>query len=1133
MCGTPLVEQPRQVAMERKVVTVLFCDLVGFTARSDQADPEDVQARISPYHARLRTEIERYGGTVEKFIGDAVMAVFGAPAVHEDDAERAVRAGLTILDAITDLNEQDPGLDLQVRVGIETGEAVVTLGARPEQGEGFVTGDVVNTASRLQGAAPVNSVAVGEGTFAATKDIFEYVALAPVVLKGKAQPVPLWHAVSARARFGTDLTRKFTIAMVGRELERDILIGTFERAVRDASVQLITVVGEPGVGKSRLVAELFSHVEDRPGLVRWRQGRCLPYGEAITFWALGEIVKAEAGILESDDPDTAASKIDGVIPEPHPDAPWLRQRLRPLVGLEAPPADREENFAAWRGFLELLADTHPSIFVFEDLHWADDAFLAFLEHVAEYAQGVPMLVVGTARPELFERAPAWISTARNANRINLAPLSEPDTEALVSNLLGQAAPPAEVRTAILRSSGGNPLYAEEFVRLLKDQDILRKHGSAWAVERGAEIPVPSGVRGLIAARLDTLPRERKDLLQDAAVMGKVFWSGAVSRMGEHDGRQVDEALHELTRKELIRRARMSSVAGETEYAFFHAVLRDVCYAQIPRAARAARHVRAAGWIEEMAGSRVEDYAEILASHYFVALELTTSAGTTDGTKEELQAKSLHYLTLAGDRALGIDVEAAERYYARALDLIPAADLQRPGLLVRHAEALRERGRFPEAARAYEEAIDGLRGQADIQGMAAAMGGYAISLFWLGDARRRAVFDEAVATLEPLGPSPELVKALAEQAGGAMISGDLQVAIAAGDRAIAMATELGAPEPARALGFRGNSRAFLGDAGGVEDMRRALDLAIAQGLGRQVALLHTNLGNALWPLQGPRALLDAAHSGGAFAERRGIEEFVRAAAVQHLTALVALGAYDEARTLASELVARLEVAEAVIGLIEVRAAQVRVQTRQGEYEAAAPLASWAVEKARASGQAQAPVLAFLPAAALRLAVGDAASARRLLAELLPTAAAAGTPEFVANLTEAVSTALGAGDPELAVRIVEAIEPIYPLHEHALIHARALLQEHDGAHHEAAALFADVAVRWRNFEMPWEQAQALLGQARCLLVTGSRTDASAVLRQAREIFVELGATPAIGETDTLLGTVARQAETGHSIPWRAVN
>jgi class 3 adenylate cyclase len=277
-CATPLGQPPGPQAEERKVVTILFCDLVGFTAASDRADPEDVRARIRPYHARLRSEIEGYGGTVEKFIGDAVMAMFGAPTAHEDDPERAVRAGLRIIEAISQLNEDDPGLDLSVRVGIETGEALVALGARPEQGEGIVTGDVVNTASRLQGQAPVNGVAVGEGTYAATKEVFDYQTLEPVALKGKAEPIPIFHATSARARFGSDLAGKLTTPLVGRELERTLLTGTFERAVRDGSVQLVSIVGEPGVGKSRLVAELAAFVDAWPDLIRWRQGRAFPTG---------------------------------------------------------------------------------------------------------------------------------------------------------------------------------------------------------------------------------------------------------------------------------------------------------------------------------------------------------------------------------------------------------------------------------------------------------------------------------------------------------------------------------------------------------------------------------------------------------------------------------------------------------------------------------------------------------------------------------------------------------------------------------------------------------------------------------------------------------------------------------------
>ena len=354
------------------MVTVLFSDLVGFTAASEAADPEDVRARIRPYHARLRQEIERYGGTVEKFIGDAMMAVFGAPIAHEDDAERSVRAGLCILEAIAELNEADPTLALQVRIGMNTGEAVVAMEARPEQGEGMVTGDVVNTASRLQGAAPVNGIACSEQTYRQTERIFEYEELAPVQVKGKADPLPLYRPLRPRARFGSDVTRTHTSPMVGRELEKPLLIGTFERAAQQRSCQLVTIVGEPGVGKSRLSAELFAYIEERPGLVTWRQGRCLPYGDGIAFWALGEIVKAECGILESDSPEEVDAKLERALPQGDPDFAWLKARLAPLVGAGGEPASQEESFTAWRRCLESWADRREMVLVFEDLHWADE-----------------------------------------------------------------------------------------------------------------------------------------------------------------------------------------------------------------------------------------------------------------------------------------------------------------------------------------------------------------------------------------------------------------------------------------------------------------------------------------------------------------------------------------------------------------------------------------------------------------------------------------------------------------------------------------------------------------------------------------------------------------------------------------
>ena len=357
-CGTQLVEPTRSATEERKVVTTLFCDLVGFTAASESADPEDLDRMLAEYFAAARKEVEAFGGIVEKFIGDAVVGVFGVPAAHEDDPERAVRAGLRICEVAEDLTSVGD-VPLRLRVGINTGEAFVRLGVTPGSGEGFFAGDAVNTASRLQAVAPEMGVAVGIGTYEATSAVFDYKELEPAALKGKAEPVRVFWAKAPRSRIGTDLTRTHTTPFIGREIDLAILRGVFDKTRASNAPQLVLVVGEPGIGKSRLVAELRASVGELPDLVTWRQGRCLPYGEGITFWALGEILKAHAGILESDDSATARGKLELVLPEGDERA-WFRQRLLPLLGIEATStAEREELFTAWRRFLEHIAERDP------------------------------------------------------------------------------------------------------------------------------------------------------------------------------------------------------------------------------------------------------------------------------------------------------------------------------------------------------------------------------------------------------------------------------------------------------------------------------------------------------------------------------------------------------------------------------------------------------------------------------------------------------------------------------------------------------------------------------------------------------------------------------------------------------
>ncbi len=539
-CGAgaaaPVMVEP---ARERRVVSILFCDVAGFTAASADADPEDVRARMDAYYGMLRPVIEAFGGTVQKFIGDAVMAVFGAPVAHEDDPERAVRAGLAILGAAEEQNAANPGLDLVVRIGVNTGEAVVDLDVQSGSGEAIALGDTVNTAARIQVAAPVSAVAVAEATFRATEPVFDYEPLDPVVAKGKAEPLAVWRALAPRARLGSDVIRSLATPLVGRRRELAALTDALEESVRARAVRLVTVVAEPGTGKSRLVAELGRFVDTMPLFVVWRQGRCLPFGDGITFWALGEIVKAHAGIYDSDSVEVATAKLEQALPEGE-DRVWLRTRLLPLLGIErGEPGSQQELFSACRRFLEKIAERSPLAIVVEDIHWADEAMLAFLEHLVATTRDVPLLVLCTARPELFQRRPGWGTGLANAETLAVGPLSDDETARLVSILLDRAVLPAATQQLLLERVGGNPLHAEEFVRMLRDRGLVDEHGRLAA---DSEIVVPSSIHALIAARLDTLAPDRKRLLQDAAVIGKVFWAGAAATMGEREPAAVAESL---------------------------------------------------------------------------------------------------------------------------------------------------------------------------------------------------------------------------------------------------------------------------------------------------------------------------------------------------------------------------------------------------------------------------------------------------------------------------------------------------------------------------------------------------------------------------------------------------------------
>jgi class 3 adenylate cyclase/tetratricopeptide (TPR) repeat protein len=1121
-CGSPLATPSRVPGEERKVVTVLFCDLVGFTSRSDRADPEDVGAMLRPYHSRLRGEIERVGGTLDKLIGDAVMAVFGVPAVHEDDPERAVRCALRMLEAIGELNLAHPSLELAVRIGVNTGEALVVL-ARSADSEGVV-GDVVNTAARLQGVAPVNGVVVGETTWRATRALFEYEQLDPVMVKGKADPVPIWRVLRARSRPGVDLTARPATPLIGRGDQLEALRRRCRRAFTDHAAQLVTVLGEPGVGKSRLVRELAATVDAQPELVAWRQGRCRSFGQAVSFWALGEIVKAQAGILESDDPEEGAAKLDAAVRAVSGDAAereWLKARLAPLAGLASAgeaPVGRGESFMAWRRFLQLVAAQSPLILVVEDLHWADDALLDFLEQLAGQAGDSDLLVVVTARPELLDRRPGWGAGRANAETIALVPLSDQQTAKLIASLLGRSMLPAEVQSLLLERAGGNPLYAEEFVRLLTDRGLLTGHGRLAAA---ADLPLPDTVQALIAARLDTLAPEHKLLLQDAAVFGKVFWLGALAAMGEGGQQEVRDGLAELQRKELIRATRLSSVEGEPEYSFWHGFIRDVAYAQIPRTGRSRRHRAAAEWIQALAGDRVVDRAELIAYHFTQALGQARAA--REPGLAELEGPTRDALVLAGDSTMGLDVGRAEAYYRQALALYPPDAPGRSRVAARLGRATFQAGRVAEAAGAYADAIAGFAVEGDMVGQGEALNRLSSVLWTQGEAQRaRDALAGAVTLLEQARPGPELCSAYAQMAMELVMSGHPQEALGWADKALALADELGGlpEERLRALDSRGVARGDLGDLGGMDDLRAALELGLELGAGYDTAVVYNNLIEPLWLSQGPGAALETCQEAVAFTERRGLGEGTAWIRTATLVPLLDLGRWAEA----------VETADAVIAwerdhggqYMSEMASQVkaRVLLWRGELDAARVLVREVLPRARTIDELQLLVPALALAAAVELAAGEPRAARLLVEEVQRVAGDRGGGRWYLgqHVAELVRVCVGLGQPATAATLAAQANDGVARNRHALLTAHAVLAEADGALDEAVVAYDEAASRWADFGHRLERARALLGAGRCLLTLG-RPEGRLRLREARSALATLDAKPLLAEAEAALDDTAQ--------------
>jgi tetratricopeptide (TPR) repeat protein len=957
-----------------------------------------------------------------------------------------------------------------------------------------------------------------------------------VQVKGKADPVPVWRLEGARSRTGIEAVRRSAAPFVGRRAELELLEGLFERTLAERTVRLVTVVGEPGVGKSRFVSELAAHADARPELVTWRQGRCLPYGDGITFWALGEIVKAQAGILETDPPAQATAKLQAAVAHLVPDpseGEWLRARLAPLLGIADPDAvkaERAELFAAWRRFVEALAAANPLVLVIEDLHWADPAMLEFLQHLAERASGLPLLIVATARPELLERHPGWGDANPAATRIPLEALTDLETARLVAALVGQALLPLGVQALLLERAGGNPLYAEEFARLLADQGLVAENQVEGEVATVPDIPVPETVHGLIAARLDTLAPEVRALVQDAAVVGRVFWPGAVAAMGDDRGsgglkpsppvepsRDVEAGLAELERKQLVQRARTTSVQHQDEYVFWHALVRDVAYAQIPRAGRARRHQAVAEWVEAVAGERVGDLAEVVAHHYGQALAYARAAREPQEQIDKLVEPTRRFLILAGDRTINLDLDRARAYYRQAVELGQPRDPERPHLLVRTGRVAFQSGDYPEAVAVYKEAIADLRRAGDTQVLGATLGRLATVYWNQGDTRRaNAVLTEAIELLEREPPGAELVSAYNRMAGDRVVAGHASEALEWADKALAMADDLGGLPRLRprVLDARGMARCDLGDFGGMEDLRSGLALGLELGSGYDTAVLYNNLAEPVWLVEGPEAALAVCEEGVDFAERRGLSEAAMWLRASTLGPLLDLGRWEESVALADEAIAWDLAHGGDYLAIGCRRYVTQVLTWQGDLLAARDLATRVLPRAREIDDLQQLVPALVNSALVERASGREAAALALVEEAAAiTAERAGGRRFLGqHLADMVRVAARPA-PALARDLLATAEPTATRYRLAAATAGAVLAEVSGDPDTAAAGYAEAAAGWTAYTQVLERALALLGRGRCLTAMGD-PDAAEVLRVAADQLTTLGARPAAAEAAALL-------------------
>jgi class 3 adenylate cyclase/tetratricopeptide (TPR) repeat protein len=698
-CGTELAPAESERREVRKVVTVLFADVTGSTALGERLDPESLRHVMSRYFDAMRAVIERHGGTVEKFIGDAVMAVFGIPVLHEDDALRALRAAAEATTALSDLNEElsrDYGTILEARIGVNTGEVVTGTEER------LATGDAVNVAARLEQSAEPGEVLVGQGTYRLARDAVVVEPVEPLTLKGKSDLVAAYRLVSVTP--GVEgVIRRQDSPLVGRTGELELLRQAMERVIREQGCHLFTVLGPAGIGKTRMVEEFLASLGEGAAMIR---GRCLPYGEGITYWPVAEAIRGVAGITDDDRPEAARAKVEALVAG-ESDAPRIVEQVAGVLGLTSGSGAADEVPWAVRKLLEAVARNRPAVVVIDDAHWAETALLDLVEHIADWTRDAPILLFCLARQELLDQRPGWGGGKVNATSILLEALSLEETEELVANLLGEATLDESSKRRIAEASEGNPLFAEQLVAMLIDDGTLRRNNGRWLPSTDlSTVSVPPTIQALLSARLDRLGTEERQVMERASVIGRVFYPGAVIELSPDPARAgILGHLMTLVRKELIRPDR-TTFGGEEAMRFRHLFVRDAAYEAMPKQIRAELHERFAKWLEAAAGARAVEYEEILGYHLEQAYRYRTELGPLDDESRRLGEDAAERLIASGRRAQARgDVRATSNLLGRAVELLPANAPERGPILVDLAVATAESGGYASTYRLLDEAIE--------------------------------------------------------------------------------------------------------------------------------------------------------------------------------------------------------------------------------------------------------------------------------------------------------------------------------------------------------------------------------------------------------------------------------------------